>query len=608
MTLLDPDSRDLFTDLLRPPPGMRLDVGVGATYSLSLDTLLSVPLHLLLYSGEQEEEELLTSGIAVLDALRKVSGRLRVYCQRGRIQEPSKARTLFSLLERVAVEVESPGESGSFHPKVWVLRFRNDDEDRTVLRVLVLSRNVTHDLSWDVVLQLEGTPGETAVEGNHELADLIATLGRLGEGGGPDLPGPDHDLLADDVLRTRWDLPEGFDRVRFHVAGMDGRGWLPARSERLAVVSPFCRDSALEALIGTTGELTALVSRPEELQELSQATLEHARLVYVLDEMAETEDGEDGPPDTRGLHAKVYVAEQKGRTHLYLGSANATNAALLGGRNVEVMAELVGDTDRVGGVDALLSGDGLGAMLQAWRRSDKDIGPDQELREAEHRLEEARRTLAAAGLSLNCEEEADRWRLTLVTPRPVGLKGIKRLRAWPVTVDRSRALDADPLRLGNSVELPISALASLTGLVAFDMEAEDVELSSSFVLNLAVAGLPREERDAAVIRGIVRDEDSFLRYLLLLLGEIDEAELLTGNGGLWEWTDGRWSGAVEDLPLLEEMTRAYCRDPERLEQVRDLLRDLEEVGGRDGDHREVIPPDFRELWSVFESAMLEKAE
>lgn len=603
MTLLDPDNRDLYTDVLRPPPGMCFDAGVGATYSLDLDTLLTVPLHLLLYSGEQDEEELLSSGIAVHDALRKISSRLRLYCQRGRIQEPDHARSLYSLLERVAVEVEPPAGQGSFHPKLWVLRFR-DEEDRTLLRLLVLSRNVTRDVSWDLVLQLEGEPGEEEREENRPLADLVRRLPKLADAATAAAEGPDLGALADELLRTDWELPGDFDRVRFHATGLEEGGWLPAASGRLAVVSPFCRARALDELVGSTDEAVVLVSRPEELLELDDGSLEGFGRVFVLDEMAEREDGEDLPAGARGLHAKLYVAESDGRTHLYLGSANATNAALLGGHNVEVMAELVGDTGEVGGIDEMLAADGLRALLEEWHPPDEPPETDPDVRRAKERLESARRALAGAGLTLTCEEDEDRWRLRIEPSGTVELADIRSLRAWPVTVERGRAVDGAPLLEGGPVELPVGGLSSLTGFVAFRLEAQDADETATFVLNLPVKGLPREERDAAVVRGIVRDRDSFLRYLLLLLGEIDEEQVLLGSGSLEGVLGGGWGSAAEELPLLEELTRAYCRDPRRLEEVRDLLDELQAVGGED---RDVVPDEFRRLWTIFEAALGEDA-
>lgn len=608
MSLLDPEDRDLYTDLLRPPPGFSFDAGVGATYSLDLDTLLTVPLHLLLYSGAHTEEELLEGEIGLLDGLRRISERLRLYSQRGRIQTPRGQRSLYGLLEHVVVEVEPPAERGSFHPKFWLLRFRDGDEERVRLRLLVLSRNVTRDASWDVALQLEGAPGEDPRDENQELVELVRRLPELAprQDALTEVPGPDHGRLADQVARARWELPEGFEAVVFHVTGLEWRGWLPALSDRLAVVSPFCTQRALRDLADTTGTATDLVSRPEELDELPAGSADAFERVYILDDRVEEVDEEELPEAGRGLHAKLYLAEKDGDTHLHLGSANATSAALLDGRNVEVVAELAGPTGRVGGIQDLMDPDGFRALLREWQRPETPPERDPDEVRAEEALEAARRTLSEAELSIRCERREDRWRLVLESAAPFDLPGIRTLEAWPVTVDRDRAVDAGPLLQGEDVELNARALSSLTGLVAFRLQARAAEAGIGLVLNLPVSGLPREERNAAVVRGIVRDQESFLRYLLLLLGEIEEETLLGGGDGSGLVGDG-WGPAVDELPLLEELTRAYCRDPARLEEIRELLADLEALAPDDpGDEAEpVVPEAFRRVWAIFEAALEE---
>ena len=89
-------------------------------------------------------------------------------------------------------------------------------------------------------------------------------------------------------------------------------------------------------------------------------------MLKVLHEGAETDDGDDtlaADRLTRGLHAKAYIVENGWDTTLYLGSANATNASLVAGTNVEILAELTGKRSRVGGIDSFLGDDGLREYL-----------------------------------------------------------------------------------------------------------------------------------------------------------------------------------------------------------------------------------------------------
>lgn len=627
--LLPGEDRDLYTDLLKPPPGTTFDQGVGATYSLDLDTLLSVLLHLFLYSGEAGEEELLSNAVALLEALKRTGSRLSLYCQQGRIHAPGAPRDLYPFLEEVVEEVALPRDGGSFHPKMWLLRFRDlEGEVPAHLRLAVLTRNVTGSESWDVSLQLEGRPteGEPA-DGNRPLAEFLSALPRWAGGVGDNgeegsRPGPDLDLLADEASRARWELPEGFDRVRFHVPGLEGRGWRPEPLERLLVVSPFCSAGALEALAKGVREPPALISRSEELDEISPAVLDGWGSVHELDEVAEGEfldegDGdEDGEGHGRGLHAKLYLTEEDGRTRLHVGSANATGPALLSGANVELVAGLSGPTAAAGGIEDLLDRDeGFGRLIREYRPPEEPPGENPERKRAERAVREAREELRRAGLVLACEREGSRWQLTLSSERALSLEGVRELQVWPVSVDRDWARDAGPLRRGEPVPLPSLALRSLTGLTAFRVVAGTGEAAAraTFVLNLSVEGLPREERDAAIVRGIIESQDDFLRYLLLILEDLDlELPGTDGFGPPGSGAGGGWGAGFETLPLLEEMVRAYCRNPSRLDAVRQVLEDLRGDGTDPGEAveetegagaRDVVPHEFLELWSAFEAAL-----
>ena len=81
--------------------------------------------------------------------------------------------TYYMAVELCVVEVNVPN-GGVFHPKIWLLRFRSQsDDDDVVFRLLVLSRNLTNDRSWDLSLSVDGTPGKRGVSGNRPLAELI---------------------------------------------------------------------------------------------------------------------------------------------------------------------------------------------------------------------------------------------------------------------------------------------------------------------------------------------------------------------------------------------------------------------------------------------------
>ncbi|MGH9321860.1 MAG: hypothetical protein ACRD3V_18490, partial [Vicinamibacteria bacterium] len=155
--ILNPDDRSLYTDALRAPTGYTFDQAIATTFTLDLTTLLTVPLHLTLFARGEETEALLDDGVGLLEALRRTSDQIRVYCQRGQISVPARQNPLFSLLEPVVRETRI--SRGLFHPKLWVLRFVAESSETPLLRLLVLSRNLSQARSWDMILRLDGEPG-----------------------------------------------------------------------------------------------------------------------------------------------------------------------------------------------------------------------------------------------------------------------------------------------------------------------------------------------------------------------------------------------------------------------------------------------------------------
>jgi len=591
--VLCPDDRSLYTEALTPPPGYVFDQGVATTYSLDPATLLSVPIHLALLGQREEEEREL---VALLEALRRVAGRTTIYAQRGRMQVPRGEHLLYGLLESMVVEVAAP-RGGAFHPKLWVQRFAAPATGDVLLRLLVLSRNVTADHAWDTCLRLEGVPGGRRIAANRALADLVRALPGMARETVATERREQAEGLAAEVHRTPWELPEGFQSVTFHVLGLDGRGWRVPASRRLAVVSPFVTDEALAAMGETTDEPVALVSRPESLALLEDDPGACFGQVYALDEAAESEDGEEvASRDTVGLHAKVIVTENGAEMRLFVGSANCTTAALVAGRNVEVVAELAGSRKTAGGVEDLLGPDGLQDYLVSYRRGEQDA-PEPAERAAEERLEAARRELAGTDLRLHCQAEGDQWRLVLRAPEPIPLEGVAALRAWPVTVRDERAVDAGGLWEQGRADLGTYATASVTGIIGFELGARDADMTLRFALNIPLES-PPADRDAAILRIVLANREGFLRYLLLLLGEFGDSTAwleAKGGGGRFQWLGARG----EEMPLLEDMTRAFSRDPARLHAARRIVERLRESE----QGAEVVPEDFLALWAVFEQAL-----
>ena len=597
--MLEPNQRLLLTQAFRAPAGYQLDLALATTYSLDLTTLLGSILHLSVLGNDGATADL-KNGVMLLEGLRRSAARLMVFCQSDRIHVPGISHILYGLLEPVVIPVKAP-LGGAFHPKLWALRFQGKGE-KPILRVLVLSRNLTNDRSWDVAFATEGSPTGRRWRRNEGLGDLVAGL--------PDMslriPRETRDKaveLAEQLHSAEWQSPEGFDEFRFSSLGLSGKGWTPQQSQKMAVISPFISAKAIQQLAASSDSPVLLVSRAVELDNLDLTARQAFSQCLVLREAAETEDGEDASQDPnllQGLHAKVYITQSGRDTTVTMGSANATSAALLDGRNVELLVELTGKSSNVGEIDSIFSTDGFGKLLEPYQPSEPPT-EDVDVRLAKKRLEDAKAVLAAANLRLWCFGEGDQWQLILKPGEPVVLEGINGLRAWPVSLRPEFAVDVMNISSGEEATLTECSLAAITTFIAFELTSPPAPDSCRFVLHLPVDGMP-DERRAAVVRSIVANREGFLKYLLFLLADLDEDGL--PNDVLLAVTAGKNQNGYSlesSLPLIEEMTRALSREPERLDSIQQLIQDLlcTEQG------KQMVDEQFLQLWDVYEAVLME---
>lgn len=612
--MINPEQRSLLTDALTPPDLYRFDCGVATTYSLDLITLLTLPLHLARRDAEHTSPDR-PDALPLLDALRRMGNRLTVFCQRGRMQTPRSSNALLGLLESMVQETHAPHEHGVFHPKVWLMRFVSADvADRNpvLLRLLVLTRNLTDDRSWDLSLWLEGEPGKKRVEESWPLAMFIEWLQRGKQEALGAARTEQIELLCADAAHTTWQLPDKFTQVRFHPLGIDRKmtSWYPETAngscwDELGVISPFVSTNALTQLASSAHAPLFLIARAEELDKCpSHGGFETVR---VLSDLALSSDSEDDDVHRqRGLHAKVYIGRRAGDTHLFIGSANATAAALEQGRNVEFVIELIGRTSKVGGPEKWLGDEGLGPLLSDYVRS-APVEPGA--LDDERALEVLRDELARAPLALHGEAAGSNWTVRIHGLDGIGWNGasaqswlVSQNETWATQIDAAQRADDSP----DAVCLGEFAPHQVTAFTGFTLRRGEATLS--FVLKLPLCGGP-EERDLEILHAAIRNRQGLIRYLLLLLGDWDTVES-DGNSDGVKVREAN-GASFDDMPLFEMLARAYAREPERLAQVRDLVERLrrrparEEVAGDASEQTDepIITADFLEVWSVFEEAL-----
>jgi len=586
--MLSTDARAIAMDLLRPPPGYRLDRAVLTTYSLDLEALLALPLAVLAHA-DASINELLEDPLLLITALREAGNRISVFVDENGIAIPRAARPLYAMLESSVHPVRAPN-GGAFHPKVWLARF-TDEHEAPLLRVAVLSRNLTFDRSWDVALTSDGEPAARRRSSHsRDLGEFVRALpGFATQSVPPELKSA-IGKLAGEAERTRFPSPDDFDDpIGFHALGLEPvrkKSWRPVlHGTRLLAIAPFANRTALDALAKTTDGEIGLISCQEALDAIPSDALEEWDPIFVLSDAAIAEAEDEGSQRPSGLHAKLVAIENGRDVSWLLGSANLTAAAYLG-RNVEMMASVVG-LRRRSGIDQFLDA-GFRDLCEPYRRNN-DGAREPEVESAGALLQQARQSLADANLEVACRQSEEHWEW--VVNGEVSLPNGVEADFWPVSLPEAQARR---LELPSTWPLPITRL---TTFVAFRLRFPGVSVDDvRFTLKLPAHGMP-EGRVAQVLRTLIDSPERFLQFLRALLGGLDGLVGWVGHNGEGPESQ-RWDIGWSPQTLLEDLLRAASRDPARLEPVRRLIRDLRQTE----EGREIVPDDLFALWSVVDEA------
>lgn len=584
--MLDPDSRVVLLEQLRPPVGYRLDAAVATTFTLDLSAALIPPLAFASFGMSSVPDP-----VAALEAVRSCAGRIDIFAQAGQLIVPRQPSDLMAFLEPMVHEVALPGRRGRlFHPKVWLLRYGGpDDEPR--YRLLCLTRNLTNDHSWDLALRLDGIDSGKRRPANRPLVKFVQAL--------PDLSrtplSPDRidriAQLAQDAYRVDWERPDDVWDLQFHALGIRGvRPDFSFDGYRQLVIAPFLTDGGLKIVAPGRSDLR-VVSRPEELDQLAPDTVSALASFVVSGVTGLTDDPASHGLGTEqilsGLHAKLYISERARVAHVFLGSPNATEAAFRA--NVEFLVELTASTTKMG-VEAFLGADApFRAMLEEYRTAGgQPPDPDDEAR---RRLDELLRGIAAIQYTVTVKARAAAgYTLGVSTQEPLPIPDGYKLAAELLTrPGETQNIGAEPLdaRFG-----PVP-LADITPFLVIRATAPG-GLQGGTVIRGVLNNDPAGRMDEVLARQ-VNTPEKFLRFLVLLLG-LGNPNLLAMPG------DGASTGypaLATPQGVFELVLRALADQPQSLNDLDRLVQRLRATESG----RMVMPEGFDDLWLVIRETL-----
>jgi hypothetical protein len=413
--------------------------------------------------------------------------------------------------------------------------------------------------------------------------------------------------FAQELTSVTWESLEGFDDVMFYAFGVPGlRSSKPQslfKGYNHLIISPFASSSALEAILENAKGNVQLVTRAETASQLTPEI--HSRVkTFVLDVNATLDtDEEEVSGNVNALrvfddvHAKAYLVESGQSAFLYVGSANATDAAFSG--NTEILAELRGSKN-LHGVDAVFGEHSMFRnVVVPWSFSadDQTESDDGTL---ERQMQSYLVDLAAVGFEIDASQSSDLW-----TCRVRSRSAIPALRApleqCVVTISPVFSNhEGHRLKDGGRADVAFAAcgldeISAFMRLTIAESSAPDAVRITTCVRG-ELRGVPVSRSQDVIIR-LLDTPEKLLRFIQLLLA-IGQREALdasldfvtsSGEGGDW---------ASTEHGMFEALIEAVARDRESLSRLAPIIERIIETG----DKHHVLPEGWQELWMAVSQA------
>lgn len=584
-----------YGELLIEDTVYELDQAVGMTYSLDMEALMGIPLCL----GMRGE---MTSGqrnnpLYVLEAIRRTGKKLSIFCNVGCIKVPKSESRLFALLEGSIHEVRMAKSTYNFHPKIWILQYHNIDDGRIMIKVVVLSRNLTFDQSMDMAIEMTGFVGSKINPKNQPLADMLTFVSQF------DSKKNAYNHLISNLKKVEnFNLLDCFEDYEFHPFGIYGKSEngikkIIAKEHRktaremfrncyaLFIISPFLSEGVVVDLLDDFKDdpeagpvRRCLITRETSVTKriFNAFYRRDGDGIYVVDPVFSSNDAlDDG--DTfgyvnRDVHAKVFFTEKYNESKkLYIGSLNASQNAF--DHNVEFLLEL---------------------QYKSYHASYFSVKDDfipaeespfvpmtdfkEELIEQEEELVDFREEVYGV----------------------TGAKVISRDGQFDIEVYAADDYEGVTIR-PFYVKTQKKALMKVTRFEDISLNS----LSNMFILSkdgadclirLEVEDMPEDERDDSIFNEIISNKPMFMTYMRYLLDEdfydsVSFEELLAGGTESGETAEGY--GFTVEPDIYEKMLKAAADYPERFDSMYEVVERLD-------DNK--IGEEFKQLLELFMQA------
>ncbi|MEZ5001430.1 MAG: hypothetical protein R2730_00220 [Chitinophagales bacterium] len=606
------DHRMNFGRALRASEGYEMDHAIGTSYSLSLEALMFIPITLFFGEDFNPSEKVITS--EMFEALTKVPEHVQLFCQRGKIAKPGFYHNILAFWEKSVEQIQMDSHLQSFHPKVWLVRYRPFDKRLPIkYKFLCTSRNLTLSRDWDMAVQMDGEVKKTTFKKNKPLFDFVSMLNdRATKKINP--------LVLEEIMNIEFDLDQDQLDYAFHPIGFNGyKNPLLVKNkkqEKLLAISPFidvttlkehCKNSNEFYLFSNAYDLS-LIDTKKLLDKdktfmfnplLDQAFLAEPDSIDEDDE--QTDNNINGNIETdesynpsMNLHAKFYIEQNEHLANWFIGSANCTDPAKE--RNIEFLTEIKFDNPKatveevVAELTQPLKGQGL---FIPYLNSD-EIAKDEN-KQSEAMLRKLIFDLAALNFKgSTTQKPAQRFDLEItVSTLNLEIPANCSVAIVPLSANIVHQQLLEPKQQKQVFVFKDFEESMLTPFILCTINYGE-GFVKQLVLDIEIEF--DDSRMKKIFKSIISNQEKLFLYLSAILSKEETVPLLDLAEANSKKTKGT-SRTLETMPLYEKLLVAASRDPNKIKIAKKTIEILTNETDENGNL--IISKAFEEFFDVF---------
>jgi HKD family nuclease len=508
----------------------------------------------------------------LLEGIRKSSDKIAIFCNPGGIKLPQKIQSVYSLLENSVFEVKA-NEISNFHPKMWFIKY-SDDDGNAYIKIIVLSRNLTFDRSWDVSFAFTGRVGRHRSRTKNENIPLRDMLEFVKVYANKDKKDKISELQENILDVKEFELESPFESYEFMPIGIpEYKGNdldLFNTHNELLIVSPFLSDDIIKRFEQSSRYTRNIITRRSSITNKTLDAFNNG--VYAMKDIIVDGGDEESIEQCQkqDIHGKLYFESGYDGNFLYLGSANASHNAFY--NNVEFLIKLkfkprtMSYQKFIG--DFLPDEDNPFELVTNVERNKKEEEEDlysKQIKEIIWAIKDAR--VISNGTNYDVQVNFKK-----LNPDIRGkIAPLMRKNTYKEIED-----------LTTLEKLTITQLSEFYVIKVGDKEV---------VVKIKTKDIPKD-RDDKIYQSIIQNKDDFYAYVSFLLGDsyTESAYELREYMEIRSSSDGNSKLDDNAVIIYEKMLQIIIDNPNK-------LKDIEAVMKRLGSN--IVSEDFKKMYNTF---------